>query len=107
MFSSSTRLCRRNQLIDLDQVSTTRGSGWVDDQHAILLQVVLTRSKPTIYGKFPMLKETHLQIRRELEREGAFGVLNLYGALTVLCDLPFLAVGLFRLLRVQPFSIPY
>jgi omega-6 fatty acid desaturase (delta-12 desaturase) len=54
-----------------------------------------------------MLKETHHQIRRELEREGAFGVLNLYGALTVLCELTFLAVGLFLLLRVQPFSIPY
>ncbi len=33
-------LCLKLRALHLDRVSTVRGSGWVDDQHVILLMIL-------------------------------------------------------------------
>jgi hypothetical protein len=39
-FAEATRLCLKSQEIFLEEVSTTCGSGWVNDQNAILLVIL-------------------------------------------------------------------
>jgi omega-6 fatty acid desaturase (delta-12 desaturase) len=54
-----------------------------------------------------MLEDTYYVLKKNLSTAGVFRINNLYGALTVLAELVFFALGVFLLHQVPAFSIAY